>query len=45
MRNFKQIQQVWLANVERKHNKMEQVMDIEKLIDFNLLKEEIEEVG
>ena len=39
------MQQMWLANVERKPNNMEQVMDIEKLITFNLLNEEVEKAG
>ena len=36
---------MWSANVKRKLNNMDQVMDIEKLDEFNLLKVEVEEVG
>ena len=36
---------MWSANEKRKLNNMDQVMDIEKLDEFNLLKVEVEEVG
>ena len=33
------------TNVKRKHNNMDQVMGITKVNEFNMLKEEVEEVG
>ena len=33
------------ANVKRKLNNMDQLMDIEKVNEFNLLKEEVEELA
>ena len=36
---------MWSANVKRKLNNMDHVMNTEKLDEFNLLKVEDEEVG
>ena len=33
------------TSVKRKHNNMDQVIDIAKVNEFNMLKEEVEEVG